>query len=38
MSVFKSDVNTATLKVQYFRPKNFNIFINEPLAQCAVLL
>ena len=36
MSVFIFDGDTDKLCVQFFRPNHPKIFINEPLAQCAV--
>ena len=36
MSVFISDIDTAKPYVQFLDQNNPKIFINEPLAQCAV--
>ena len=36
MSVFIFDRDTDKLYVQFYRPNTPKIFINEPLAQCAV--
>ena len=36
MSVLISDIETAKLYVQFLDQNNLKIFINEPLAECAV--
>ena len=36
MRVLISDIETAKLYVQFLDQNNLKIFINEPLAQCAV--